>query len=478
MIDLAPYLLLGIAVVGLIVVWLQGRQARRRLADSELYRAEQAAGEQRVHDFLHHLGHSISQDSTRQHLYQVITEGVQKVTQSAGAALYLIDYETGTLLPAHLTADCAQLVLDPMTDDPDKVARLLRREPVSLTAGVLGDALRQQEPLIIPDLAAQPSLAEASRPYSGQGAAMLAPLVHAEQLIGVLAVTVSRGEAQQYSAKALYLFSQLAEQSSFALGNLDAHHQAEQKKRMEAELENAKEVQRVLIPTQAPDVPGLAFYGYNLAAQKVSGDYFDYTAVSDNSTGVVIADVSGKGMAAGLIMATFRSALKAIAGLSASPAESLSQLNKMVYPDIRDDMFISAIYAHLDHDSGRVTLARAGHNPAYYYDAARQEIHKVKPPGLAVGIDSGEIFQSIIQDHELTLAPGDKLLLYTDGIIEAHNKHKDEFSSQRLVDFLQAQATLPARALGKAILAEIADFVQEAPQSDDITLVVIERLPV
>ena len=150
----------------------------------------------------------------------------------------------------------------------------------------------------------------------------------------------------------------------------------------------------------------------------------------------------------------------------------------MVYPDIRDDMFISAIYAHLDHDSGRVTLARAGHNPAYYYDAARQEIHKVKPPGLAVGIDSGEIFQSIIQDHELTLAPGDKLLLYTDGIIEAHNKHKDEFSSQRLVDFLQAQATLPARALGKAILAEIADFVQEAPQSDDITLVVIERLPV
>ena len=175
-------------------------------------------------------------------------------------------------------------------------------------------------------------------------------------------------------------------------------------------------------------------------------------------------------------MATFRSALRGIAPHYTSPSQALEQLNKVIYPDIREDMFISAIYAHLDHQSGKVSLARAGHNPAYYFKNESQEIHKVKPPGLAVGIDPGLVFGQVLRDHEIEMNSGDSLLLYTDGIIEAFNQHKEEFSSARLEDIVQNHGGAGARELGKIILDEVANFVQGAPQSDDITLVVIEKL--
>ena len=138
-------------------------------------------------------------------------------------------------------------------------------------------------------------------------------------------------------------------------------------------------------------------------------------------------------------------------------------------------MFISAIYANLDNATGKVSLARAGHNPPYLYSAETKEIEKIKSPGLAVGIDSGNVFDSIIKDYEVKMQPGDKLFLYTDGIIEAHNEKKEEFTSERLEKILREHGTLSAEKLGQKTLEEVAHFVKAAPASDDITLVVIER---
>lgn len=472
-IDLVIYILLGIAFIGVIIAVRKILRSKQDLATSEFRRSELTQGEERIFEFLHHLGLSINENNTHQNLYKVIVEGVCKVTKAEGGALYLYNADTESFTPAHLSAECAQLVADPDGDsDPDQ--ELLCRYQVNKHDGVLGHVLDTNAALYIDDLRGHATLSDQLVKYSGKGSAMLSPLNHAGEQIGVLAVT-HQGQSKSFTKNDLGVFSIMAEQSSFAIGNFEAHDQAAEKRRLEKELENAQEVQRVLIPVKAPEVSGFNFYGYNLAAKLVSGDYFDYTTVSANTTGVVIADVSGKGMPAGLIMATFRSALRAIAKGAKSPSESLSELNRMIFKDVREDMFISAIYTHLDHKSGKVKIARAGHNPAYYWDSKKEELSKIKSPGLAVGIDEGSVFDSILKDHELKMKSGDKVFLYTDGIIEANNSEKVEYSAERLEAELKENAHLSARALGKRILASIDYFVEDAPQSDDITLVVIER---
>ncbi len=474
-IDLIFYTLLGLAIIGLVYVILRLYQTKLDLASSELIRKELAQGEKRMFDFLHHLGLSTAAETTPQKLHKLIVDGVQRVSQSEGAALYLLDQSGLTLRPASVTADCIQLISDPDLSPNEKLESIIKHTSVSRYDGVLGYALATNAPFKVDSLRAHPCFLDQMVSYSAEGAAMVAPLTHAGKQIGVLAVTKESCH-DAYSIEDLFTFKSIAEQSAFAIGNFKAHHQAAEKKRLENELQTAQEVQRVLIPEKEPEIPGFKVFGYNVPASMISGDYFDYTAVSDNETGIIIADVSGKGVPAGIIMATFRSTLKAISKGASAPSEGLDKLNRLIYPDVREDMFISAIYTHLNHTTGEVTLARAGHNPAYFFKAESCELHKIKPPGLAVGIDEGDIFATLLKDHQIQMKSGDTLLLYTDGIIEANNRSGEEFSSLRLEDIARNQSGLGAHELGLEILDSVDAFVDGAAQSDDITLVVIERL--
>lgn len=476
-IDVAIFALLAVAFTGFVMAISRVRKTKAELDSSERLRNELAQGEKRMLDFLHHLGLSIDKENTPQKLHRVIVEGVTKVSKSKGAALYLIDKSEQHLRPAFISDDCAQLIPDPsgQTEDSERRAIRVRHTSINRFDGVLGHCLINNAPFLVDSLKGHPAFQDALVQYSADGAAMVAPLIHAGKQIGVLAVTKD-SENKAYSLDDLYTFSSVTEQAAFAIGNFDAHHQVAEKKRIESELQTAQEVQRVLIPESAPDIPNFRLYGYNVPASMISGDYFDYTSVSESETGIVIADVSGKGVPAGIIMATFRSSLKAIATGSSSPAESLSQLNRLIYPDIREDMFISAVYCHLNHEQSTVSLARAGHNPPYLFDAQVGSLIKLKPPGLAVGIDTGDVFSRILKDHEIKMHSGDSLILYTDGIIEANNKDGDEYTAARFEQALVEHHTEAADELGKSILADIDQFVGDAPQSDDITLVIIEKL--
>ena len=474
-IDQTIYLFTGIAIIGFISAIILVRKTRKDLSSSEQLRSDLAQGEKRILTFLHDLGLSIDKENTPKKLQKIIVEGVCSVTKSKGGALYLIGKNELNLRPTYISKDCAQLVPDSPSESQDKRNRPIKHLSRPKHEGVLGHCLDTNTPFLVNSLKGHPAFQDELIKYSSDGAAMIAPLVHAGKPIGVLAVTKDSVKGA-YTLDDLCTFASIAEQSAFAIGNFDAHHQAAEKRRMENELKTAQEVQRVLIPRKAPTIPGFEVYGYNLAAQVISGDYFGYTNVSKNKTGIIIADVSGKGVPAGIIMATFRSALKALAENSPSPSTSLSKLNRLIYPDIKEDMFISAIYCHLDHKKSTVSLARAGHNPAYYYQADTKELHKIKSPGLAVGIDKGEVFSSILKDHEIQMKPDDILLLYTDGIIEANNQEELEFSPAKLTDSLLRGKDLSAEKIAKQILGDISHFVGSAPQSDDITLVVLKKL--
>src|SRR5207302_3404911 len=178
--------------------------------------------------------------------------------------------------------------------------------------------------------------------------------------------------------------------------------------------------------------------GINVPARQVSGDYFDYIKVDEERLGVAIADVSGKGVPASLIMAICRSVLRSQAAQNVSPAEVLRKVNRQLYPDIKEDMFISMAYLILDHARGGVTMARAGHDAPLLYKRASETIEPLKTPGMVVGIDSGDVFDRLTADVAVPLESDDSILLYTDGITEALDDEGNEFGLERTIAAMRA----------------------------------------
>ena len=189
----------------------------------------------------------------------------------------------------------------------------------------------------------------------------------------------------------------------------------------------------------------------------------------------MIADVSGKGVPAGLLMAMCRSSLRSVAQGKPSPAEVLSAVNRQLFPDIREDMFISMAFFILDELSGRVTMARAGHDPALWYRHGSKAVEQLRTPGMALGVDGGSVFERVIKDHEIQLETGDCLLLHTDGVREALNDKEEEFGMDRMSASFKESGMLGAQSVLDRMQEELGQFTGEGPQMDDITLVAIEK---
>jgi len=278
-----------------------------------------------------------------------------------------------------------------------------------------------------------------------------------------------------FTSNDVSVFRSAAEQSAFALGNALIYREANEKRQIEGDLRNASEVQRVLLPQSSPVIPGYRVHGTNIPARIISGDYYDHLELGEGHHGVVIADVSGKGVAAGLLMAMCRSVLRAKASDSMDPAEIVAKVNRLLFPDIREDMFVSLFYGVIVGETGVIRLARAGHDPALLYRSETRAIEMVKPQGLAIGVDGGGVFERITKTVELQMEPGDCLLFYTDGIQEAIDEAGDEFGIDRLREVFLENAGFGAEAAVSAIQREVARFTGEGRQMDDITMLALER---
>jgi len=250
---------------------------------------------------------------------------------------------------------------------------------------------------------------------------------------------------------------------------------ANEKKRLDHDLEIARDIQRILLPSEAPTINGFQISGINAPARQVSGDYFDYIQVDQERLGVVIADVSGKGVPASLIMAICRSVLRAEAARNPSPADVLRKVNRQLYPDIKEDMFISLAYLILDHVRATVTLSRAGHDAPLLYRSATGELTPIKPPGLVLGIDSGSVFDRLTTDFSVPLERNDCLVLYTDGVTETLNSEGDEYGVDRMMQSVRASANDGAQAIVKRIIEDVREFTGSVPQNDDITVIAIRK---
>ncbi len=262
---------------------------------------------------LHILGDSIIRNEPDSTLYRLIAEGAVHVVRSQGAALYLYDERTKTLVPRHCTKECPPVIALPervvsqaMTN-AGTIGSYLRLHSVVPGEGVIGKEYETAEPANIPDLRKHEWFNGEPNPIQQHVTALVATLTHSTRKLGVLAASSSG--APPFVQHELEMFVSLVEQSSFVLGTARAHHEASAKRELEAELRNASEIQRILFPEKSPEMSGFDVVGRNIPAALVSGDYYDFFPVDAEHTGLAIADVCGKGIPASLITAMCRSVL-------------------------------------------------------------------------------------------------------------------------------------------------------------------------
>ena len=475
-----PYLLAGL-LVACVAGWLwTWRRQQERIRQLERSNEEIQVEETLVFDFLHGLGAAFTETIRAADLHRLIVEGATRILDAHGGALYVIERGGARLLPAFISKGCPPLIDVPphivqqAASTPVALDSYLRTHNVEVGEGILGTAWQTEQPLLLADVAAAPELAKLRGTTLATTSVMVTPLLYGKQNMGVLALGNGPMSAP-FTQSDFVVFKSIAEQSAFALYNAVIYSEANEKKRLDHDLQIAREIQRIMLPAESPKVEGFEIAGLNIPASQVSGDYFDYITVDEERLGVAIADVSGKGVPASLIMAICRSVLRSQAPENASPSEVLKKVNRQLYPDIKEDMFISMAYLILDHVRATVTLSRAGHDAPLLYRSSTGELTHIKPPGLVLGIDSGSVFDRITGDLAVPLERDDCLILYTDGVTEALDGEGDEFGMERTVHSVQASAPGGAQAIIDRLIEDVRSFVGSTPQNDDITLIAIRK---
>ena len=475
-----PTLLLGLLVASLagwgLTAYLQSRRIRRLERSHEEIQVEETL----VFDFLHGLGEAFRGTIRPQELHRLIVEGAVRILDAHGGALYVTDRTGGKLMPGFLSKGCPLLVdvpqdiLQQAAANPIALETFLRLHTLGANEGLIGRVWQTGQAVCINEFSEAPELAKLRGTAFGSVSVMVTPLQYGDQDLGVLAVANGPTGAP-FSQADFVVFKSIAEQSAFALYNAIIYSMANEKKRLDHDLEIARDIQRILLPSEAPAINGFQISGINVPARQVSGDYFDYIHVDQERLGVAIADVSGKGVPASLIMAICRSVLRAEAARNPSPADVLRKVNRQLYPDIKEDMFISMAYLVLDHQHDGVTLARAGHDAPLWYQRQSQTVTPVKSPGMVVGIDSGSVFDRLTVDFSIPLERNDCLVLYTDGVTETLNAEGDEYGVDRMMQSVRASANDGAQAIVKRIIEDVREFTGSVPQNDDITVIAIRK---
>jgi sigma-B regulation protein RsbU (phosphoserine phosphatase) len=475
-----PTLLLGLLVASVagwvVTAWVQARRIRKLERSHEEIQVEETL----VFDFLHGLGEAFRGTIRPQELHRLIVEGATRILDAHGGALYVADRTGAKLTPAFISKGCPPLVEVPQTilqqaaATPIALESFLRLHTVGPGEGLVGRVWQTGQSVCLSEFSEAPELAKLRGSAFGSASVMAASLRYGDQDLGVLALA-SGPMGAPFSQGDFVVFKSIAEQSAFALYNAIIYSMANEKKRLDHDLEIARDIQRILLPAEAPAINGFQISGINVPARQVSGDYFDYIQVDDERLGVAIADVSGKGVPASLIMAICRSVLRAEAARNPSPADVLRKVNRQLYPDIKEDMFISMAYLILNHQRDGVTLARAGHDAPLLYKRRSQTVTPVKAPGMVVGIDSGNVFDRLTADFAIPLEREDCLVLYTDGVTETLNSEGDEFGVERMMQSVRASANDGAQAIVRKVIDDVRDFTGSAPQNDDITLIAIRK---
>jgi len=330
--------------------------------------------------------------------------------------------------------------------------------------------MSSSQPLTVSQLDASELVPQSWVQAFGRGSLTALPLRVRDKLLGILLVGCGE-DVPVPSGRRMNILLGIANQMSLAIEADQLYQQTVRQELVQREIELARGIQESFLPECCPEAPGWQIATAWHAARGIGGDSYDFIRPESKHLGLVITDVSGKGVGAALYMALSRTAIRTAALGISSPAETLRRANRILMEDSRSGMFVSVFYGLLDLESGLLTYARAGHNPPLWVRAADHSITPLAAPGIVLGIvDNPEIAEESVQ-----LAVGDILVAYTDGVTEAVDEENQEFGEERLKQVLANATDHSAGSLISLIDAAVRVFTGERPQFDDMTLIVAKK---
>ncbi|HSI85466.1 MAG: PP2C family protein-serine/threonine phosphatase [Candidatus Methylacidiphilales bacterium] len=466
----------------LVLYWLLDRASRR---EDELHGLIDSQQQEKkvIFEFLHDLGEAFTEHIDKPYLLNIILRCAMRVCEARGGAVYLWNNSQRTelkavqvngIFPPPFPVD--ETIADKLVTRHEYLESFIRGEPIPKNSNSVVAQVAQSGRSLVVYNAEGDNRFPVFKDESLRVVSYIAvPLHYRDEKLGVMAVANREG-GKQFSASDFDVVKSVADTAAYALHSAQVYSQLAEKKKIDHDLQVAREIQRILLPASAPKLENFEICAINLPAQHVSGDYYDFIQVDPTKIGIVIADVSGKGIPASLIMAMCRSVLRSKAVGCPSPAQVLSAVNRQLQPDIREDMFITMVYIILDTATKQVRMARAGHEAPLICTNNFELVQPISAPGMALGIDSGEVFDEVIQEVVIAMQPKDTIIVYTDGINEAMDAHGEEFGREHLKTALKTAGQKGVEFLARNIVERVQRFSSGQPQNDDITLAAIQRL--
>ncbi|MFQ6049308.1 MAG: PP2C family protein-serine/threonine phosphatase, partial [Phycisphaerae bacterium] len=355
-----------------------------------------------------------------------------------------------------------------------KIATGLDELRISAEAGISGQVVRTRQPINVPDAYADPRFnAEVDRRTGCRTRNMLTfPLIDYDgQLVGVLQLLNKIGGA--FDAYDQMLAQSLSAQVAVALQRQRLLEQYAEKQRMQRDLDIARRIQEDFLPSADPRVPGFDIAGWNRPADETGGDYYDFLDLDDGSLVIAVADATGHGIGPALLAAECRAMLRAIVSLTQDLPSVLAQTNKLLCADLPGGRFVTAFVGLLQPSQSRLVYISAGHGPVLFYEAAGRNVRQIEASALPLGIVPSTDFAPA---EQLRFAPGDMMVVMTDGFFEACGADGRQFGIDRIGQLIGRYSSISAGALIQQIYRQVSSFTDSTRQRDDLTAVVIKRL--
>lgn len=340
-----------------------------------------------------------------------------------------------------------------------------------VSKGVVEEVARTGVPILTSDALMDPRF---SGRESVQGlrlrSIVSAALIAYDRIVGVVYLD-NRLQAGIFTQEDLAFLVALSSSAAIAIENARLYQVAVEKGKLEKEMQMARNVQASLLPQEPPQFSGWEFAAKWLPARLVAGDYYDFLQLPNDEMGVLIADVTDKGLAAALFMVFSHSTFRNAVQRSSTPSQALTRANQVICTESTHGLYVTLFYAQINPVLGEVTYVNAGHNPAIYFNAAKDAFQLLPATGMILGVDAAAVYQ----EFTLAMEPNDFLILYTDGVVDSENPSGELYGMERFESFLWENRTLQVDELQARLVRVLDDFRGSAPMFDDITMVFVRR---
>lgn len=343
---------------------------------------------------------------------------------------------------------------------------------LSISQTLLAEVVEERRALAYVDVSVDEKLSQAmSIVAQGIHSVLCAPIMIGDSVVGVLYVDYLFTQ-RTISEEDVRLVAQIGQFAAVKLENTRLREDALQKRRIDEELRTAYLIQRGLLPSSAPQIPGYSFAGMSKPCRAVSGDYYDFVVRPDGTVYFVIADVSGKGLTAALLMAGLQAAFRIFTKGDPDPSTLVTSLNAALHENLPQSKFVTLFAGRLDPTAGEIVFANAGHNPPLIVSAG--SVSRLANTDILLGMFTNAAYRN----QSLKLEPGDALVLYTDGVTEAsRGDDEEEFGMDRLQDEMAPLHGHDAEVITRHMEASVTEFLGDAHCGDDVTMVVVCRNP-